>query len=205
MNEQAIPVWEMRRLFRLRRCLRLGAFLGTLLLGWNHSWSQPAPQAPAGKIAEESLKAAFIYKFLGYAEWPASSFSGVSTPYVIGTMHADDIASELAQIVPGRTINNRPIELRKLKEGASLQGIHLLVIGELRSERLNEMIAEAQRRSILTVTQSSEALAAGSIINLVTLDRKVRFEVSLDAAEKSRIRLSSRLLPVAYRVLPKGS
>ena len=185
--------------------LRL-ALVYLLLFAGTSAWTQPGEQKtlPA-EVSEEALKAAFVYKFLAYAEWPSHAFKSATTPFVIGVIGADNIASELAQLVPGRTVNDRPVEVKVLKEGASLQGIHLLVVGELEGERLRQVLGEAQRHSVLTVTQSEGALSAGSIINFVMLDHKIRFEVSLEAAEKSRIRLSSRLLPVAYRVLPRKS
>ncbi|MEO8165932.1 MAG: YfiR family protein [Betaproteobacteria bacterium] len=176
------------------------------MLVWTITSAQTSANTPAaGNISEESLKAAFVYKFLGYAEWPSASFKNARSSYVIGVIGSPDIADALAQIVPGRTVNGREVLVKKLKDGESLAGLHLLVIDGLGAVQLGHLLAEAQRHSILTVTQTDGALSAGSIINFVNMDRKIRFEVSLEAAEKSGLKLSSRLLPVAHRVIPKRS
>ena len=76
----------------------------------------------------------------------------------------------------------------------------MLFIGKTESARLNQLAQSAQPRSILTVTESDGALAHGSVINFVLNDGRVRFEIALDSAEKSGLKLSSRLLAVAQEV-----
>jgi hypothetical protein len=172
-----------------------------VILAWFSGW--PAANARAAddtEPLESRVKAAFLYKFAGFVEWPASSFAGPGTPVTIAVIGAEPIAAELSQMVSGRTVNNRPISVKRLKAGESLAGVHVLFVGADAGSRLNQIAQAAQSRSILTVTESAEALAQGSIINFVIADRRVRFEISLGAAEKSRLKLSSRLLAVAQQV-----
>jgi hypothetical protein len=102
--------------------------------------------------------------------------------------------------VTGRTVNDRPVAVRRLKPGESLDGIHVLFVGKAENARLAQLAQTAQARSILTVTESEGALAQGIVINFVMVERRVRFEIALDSAEKSRLKLSSRLLAVAQQV-----
>lgn len=172
-----------------------------VILAWFSGW--PAANARAAddtEPLESRVKAAFLYKFVGFVEWPASSFAGPDTPVTIAVIGAEPIAAELSQMVSGRTVNNRPISVKRLKTGETLAGVHVLFIGADAGSRLSQIAQTAQSRSILTVTESAEALAQGSIINFVIADRRVRFEISLDAAEKSKLKLSSRLLAVAQQV-----
>ncbi len=150
---------------------------------------------------EQRVKAAFLYKFAGYVEWPAKSFARPETPVVIGVMGNELLAAELIHAVTGRTVNDRLVTVKRLKAGDSLAGIHVLFIGKSESARLNQLAQTAQPRSILTVTESDGALAHGSVINFVLTDGRVRFEIALDSAEKSGLKLSSRLLAVAQQVL----
>lgn len=149
---------------------------------------------------EQRVKAAFLYKFAGYVEWPPASFAQANTPITIAVIGADPLAIELTQVVVGRTVNNRSLAVRRLKAGESLAGVHILFVGSAESSRLGQLARNAQPHSVLTVSESEGALERGSMINFVVADRRVRFEVALDSAEKSGLKLSSRLLAVAQQV-----
>jgi hypothetical protein len=91
-----------------------------------------------------------------------------------------------------------------MREGDSLEGLHVLFAPGAEGARLRQLARNAQARSILLITEADGALELGSVINLVPVDRRVGFEISLDSAEKSRLKLSARLLSVAQQV-KKGS
>jgi hypothetical protein len=160
------------------------------------------PAAWAQQATEAAIKAAFLYKFAGYIEWPATAFAGPDTPLVIATLSADDVAAELETTVAGRTVGNRRIVVRRLREGEPLQGVHVLFIGR-REPNPRLALRAAHQAGALTVTETT--LDAGGAINFVLADERVAFEVSLDAAERSGHRISSRMLTVARRVVPKGA
>jgi uncharacterized protein DUF4154 len=162
------------------------------------SWNARAAEDP--ESLELRVKAAFLYKFAGYVEWPPKSFERPETPVTIGVIGAESLAAELTQAVTGRTVNDRPVTVRRLKAGESLTGIHVLFVGRAENARLDQLAQSAQPRSILTVTESAGALERGSVINFVLTDGRVRFEIALDSAEKSGLKLSSRLLAVAQQV-----
>jgi hypothetical protein len=103
-------------------------------------------------------------------------------------------------VVAGRTVGGRPVSVKRVKPGEPLTGVHILFVGRAESTRLAQMVQAAQPRAMLTVTESDGALAQGSMINFVLVDRRVRFEVALDSAEKNGLKLSSRLLAVAQQV-----
>lgn len=150
-------------------------------------------------VTEESVKAAYLYKFPAYIEWPAPTLAAPDEPVVIGTIGADDVAAELLQIAAARK-HGRPLVVRKLRDAGSLNGVHILFIGARERGRAAELIRVAHATNVLTVTEWEGALRQGSIINFVNSEGRVRFEVSLEPAEKSRLRLSSRLLAVAQQV-----
>jgi len=180
---------------------RLGAWLlaaaGCALLG-----AAPcAAEAQAGAASlERSVKAAFLYKFLGYAEFPASAFADANAPVVIGVVGADEMAAELSRIVAGRSVDNRAVLVKTLREGEAPAGVHLLFVAGADSARVARVLKAAQPSPILLVTESENGLQLGSVINFKIVDERVRFDVSLDAADKNNIKLSSRLLTVANHV-----
>jgi hypothetical protein len=157
------------------------------------------PNVGQGGNLERSVKAAFLYKFLAYVEYPGDG----PAQYVVAVMGADDVAAELTQITAGRTVNNRPIAVKSLQEGDALNGIQLLFVGGDTS-RPQQVLKSATQQGVLTVTEVENGLLQGSVINFRVVEDRVRFEVSLPAAEKNNVRLSSRLLSVAYQV-QKGS
>jgi YfiR/HmsC-like len=159
-----------------------------------------AQTAPSAVATEHEVKAAFLYKFLGYVEWPPTVAGDPGSPITIGVIGAADVAADLARIASGRGVDNRPVMVRTVAEEDSLAGIQVLFLGGTDRARLNRMLKAAQQRSILTVTEADGALGQGSVINFRTVDGRVRFEVSLEAADKSNIKLSSRLLAVALNV-----
>ena len=164
---------------------------------------QPPPEARAaagGATLEQRVKAAFLYKFAGYVEWPEDAFAQPGAPFTIAVIGAEPLAAELTQAVRGRTVHDRSIAVKRLRSGEPLSGVHMLFVGADERERLTTLVGTTQDRPILTVTEFDGALEAGSVINFVVTEQRVRFEVSLGAAERSGLRLSSRLLAVAERV-----
>jgi hypothetical protein len=149
---------------------------------------------------ERSVKAAFLVKFLAYTEFPARAFSDGNAPMVLAVLGADDMASELQRIVAGRTVNGRPMQVRSLRDGEPVQAVHLLFVAGSDNARLARVLRQPPPGPILVVSECSNGLQTGSSINFRVIEQHVRFDVSLDAAEKNNIRLSSRLLSVANHV-----
>jgi len=158
-----------------------------------------ADNAATSPVLERRVKAAFLYKFLGYAEFPPGAFADAASPVTIGVIGADELAAELGRIVSGRTVGNRPILVRVLRESELGTPVHLLFIGGYDSARVGRLV-RAAGNALLVVTECDGGLQLGSAINFRIVDERVRFDVALDAAERNGIKLSSRLLTVANRV-----
>lgn len=159
--------------------------------------------AHAQEAPEATVKAAFLYKFAGYVEWPAGAFPGPESALVIGVTGSDEVAMELERLLPGRTVNNRHVLLRRLGAGDDLRGVHLLFVGRFAPDP-RSVIQAAQQHGILVVTENERGLDLGSTINFVLTGDRVAFEVSLESAERSGVRISSRMLSVARRVIPRS-
>ena len=153
------------------------------------------------RALEPQIKAAFLYKFGGFIEWPAGAFARADSTFSIGVLGAESVAAELERLVAGRTVQGRPIAVQKLKRGDPLAGLHLLFIGRSEAPRLAEILAAAKGHPLLIVTETEDALARGSMINFITVEDKVRFDVALPQAERGHLRISSRLLAVARKVI----
>ncbi|HKU87808.1 MAG TPA: YfiR family protein [Casimicrobiaceae bacterium] len=181
--------------------LLTGCFAYLLVLA---AWSAPGVSAAEDPPVrqEEDVKAAFLYKFPAYVDWRPGTFGQPSSPIVIGVTGDDAVAEALRMLVAGRKAGERPIQIRQLAPGAFPDGIHLLFVGRAASSHVPRLAPLAARQGVLLVTDYEGALDDGSAINLLVIDHRVRFEVSLDATEQAGLKLSSRLLAVALWVRP---
>ncbi|MFC4157797.1 YfiR family protein [Chitinimonas lacunae] len=147
---------------------------------------------------EARVKAAFLYKFATYVEWPDAGQS--EAPFVVGIVESDQIAAALQLLAPGRHIGRRPLVVRRLKTGDSPNGVQMLFVGQSTGAALKTWIDNVRGQPVLVVTETEGALTQGSVINFVLAEQHVRFEISLPAAEQRHLKISSRLLSVARQV-----
>jgi hypothetical protein len=169
--------------------------LAALLWGVVPAWAQQ-PQA-----SEAAVKAAFLYRFAAYVEWRQEALGAPGAPFLIGVAGSEEVAAELEQLVKGRPINNRPVAVRRMKEGEGISGVHMLFVAGRDAARIRALSRAARPASTLLVSEAAGGLEAGSVINFVPMDDRVGFEVSIEAAERSGLKVSSRMLGVALRVL----
>ncbi len=153
------------------------------------------------EASEAGVKAAFLYKFAAYVDWPAASFASPDTPFVIGVLDAPDMVQALDRITAGRRVGSHPVEVRSLGADDSVAGVNMLFVGRDAADALPAVVRAAQRQGALVVSEVDGGLEAGSAINFVLSDDHVGFEVSTPAAARSGHRISARLLAVARRVV----
>ncbi|MFZ6656854.1 YfiR family protein [Undibacterium sp. TJN19] len=149
---------------------------------------------------ERNIKAAFISKFIGYIDFPSTDAGNTETPLVVGVVGADDVATDLTRLVAGKGVNGRNVTVKTLTSREKLEGLHILFIGIAEADSAEKPLRNASPLGILTITEFDSGMRLGSVINFRLVDGRVRFEVSLPAAEKAGLKLSSRLLSVAYLV-----
>ncbi len=162
----------------------------------------PARAEDDAGVLERRVKAAFLYKFASYVDWPAAAFPGADSPMRIGVCGADSLAADLAQLVEGRTAAGHRVAVVRVKPDDDLAGLHILFVGASEIARLPVILSAVPRRPVLVVTDSNGALALGSMINFRLVEGRVRFRIARQAAERHGLRLSSRLLAVAEDVIP---
>ena len=159
----------------------------------------PTAGAEPAASAERRVKAAFLYKFLGYTEFPSTAFGDAVSAVVIGIAGSDGMLAELARTVAGRTLNGRSIIVKAVREGDNPGPLHMLFVAGSDPARVARVLRGAPG-ALLMVSECEGGLQQGSVINFRIVEEHVRFDVSLDAAEKNNVRLSSRLLSVANHV-----
>jgi len=102
-----------------------------------------AAAAQRTEAPEATVKAAYLFRFAGYVEWSPSDFDSPGAPLVIGVIGADEIAAELSRIVTGRSVAGHPVTVKRVAEGDSIRGVHLLFAGR-DTPRLAAVLRAAQ-------------------------------------------------------------
>lgn len=164
------------------------------------AWSAAAGAQAAAPGGETEIKAAFLYKFGDFVEWPPQAFADAAAPLVVGVLGSDALAGALERLVTQRSVQGHPVTVRRLRRGEPLAGVHILFAHATDAE-LRTLLASAGGQPVLVVTDSEGGLGAGSAINFVVEDERVRFDIAVPAAERAGLRISSRLLSVARRVI----
>lgn len=159
--------------------------------------------ARSAEFSEDVVKAAYLYRFAGYIEWPARG--STDTPFTIDVLGAPGIARELRRLLPGHPINGRVARVQEITGNRDLGNAQIVYIAAGHADLVRTLVPQSSDASILVVTDEDGGLSAGSTLNFLTIDRNVRFEVSLSAAERWRLRISSDLLGVAIRVQGRTS
>ncbi|MES2320455.1 MAG: YfiR family protein [Pseudomonadota bacterium] len=179
------PLLPLRCLLAVLLCMLLGA---------------AQAQAP-GPALERQVKAAYLFKFASFVEWPESSFARPDSALHIGVAGSDLLAEQLERMVAGRTVNGHPVKVRRLQAGDALADLHILFIdNSFERGAMAAMLNAARGQSLLTVSDAGDALALGCMISFVVADDKLRFDVALRYVSSSRLRISARMLAVAHRV-----
>lgn len=150
-------------------------------------------------LSEPEVKAAHIFKFKKFADWPAPTLPPGS-PIVIGVAGAEDVTQALQRLARKRESSRQPVQVKQLEHGESLDGIHVLFVGKDKTLELNDWLSHAEGKPILIVTDAEPNMPSGSMINFVQDNGRTRFDVSLTAAERSQVKLSAALLTVAREV-----
>ena len=146
---------------------------------------------------EWQIKSAFIYNFTKFVEWPEAALGGPSQP--IGVLGEKPLAEQLAAVVAGRNVNGRSIEVRPVRTAAEARATQLLFVAAAEESRYAAMRAELADSPVLTVGETPSFSVTGTI-GFVQEGEKLRFEINVDIAERSHLKISSQLQKLAAAV-----
>lgn len=204
----------MRLQHNAGRLTRIAVLLGALCvvcLSWRGARADD-------RYSEDAVKAAYLYRFAGYVKWPDSKQPHAQkplsqkprsqtprsqtplAPFTIDVIGDGGVASVLQRLLPDHPINGRPARVRIIRRLADLGDAQMLYIGGDYRGDIHAVIASIADRPVLVVTDEDRGLDDGGTINFLEVDQRVRFEVSLTAADRAGLQISSELLSVAARV-----
>jgi hypothetical protein len=187
---------------RLRSGLAVAALSGLLTLG-SARWVS----AQANTTSEYQVKAAFLFHFAQFVDWPSEAFKDAATPLTYCTAGGDPFRGALDASLNGKVIDGRPVRVLHFREAQEIQGCQVLFLGTAEKKFISATLASLKASPVLTVGESEDFVQAGGMIGFFLEDNKVRFNINLDAAARGKLKISARLLSLAKTVIggPKGT
>ena len=184
----------MRYRRQIRLCWPLLAAVFLLL-------SSGPPLSCAQTVSEYQFKAAYLYNFSKFVEWPAQAFASPVAPIRLCVLKEQAFESELNQVVKGKTVGGRAVAVVPVQTAEQSLGCQILFIASSQDKQSRQIIDTLRNTSVLTVGESEGFLERGGIINFVLQDDRVQLQVNHKAATQAGLHISSRLLSVARLVI----
>ena len=162
------------------------------LLGAPSGPSFAQPEAPP--LFEQEVQASFIYTVAKFVDWPEEAFGAPGAPMVFAILGDDLIGDALQRVVEGKSVNGHPVTVVRAATLDDLAGCHVLFLGRSEGPRLREILDRLRGSNILTVSETERFVLHGGVMGLLLDQNMVRFEINVDAASRSRLAISSKIL-----------
>ncbi len=190
---------QYRRLRLGGRAWRQCLFAAAVLLATCYPFANPsvrADQAPT----EFQVKAAYLFNFLKFVEWPEDAASDPHAKWVIGFVGESPIGDELAHLADGKNVLGRELQVRKIQAADNLHACNILFISESEKKRLPTILLSLRGSSVLTVADMDNFIGMGGMVQFVVDDARVRVAIDVTATGRARLKVSSKLLALAHVV-----
>ncbi len=173
------------------------SFLARCVVACVIGYAVASADQPQQQTLELRVKAGFLYTFVKYVDWPENAFQAAGDVVVIGVLGKDPFGALLDSAVAGKKIEGRAVRVQRVQRVEEIGDCHVLFVSRSEKDRLKGVLASLRGRKILTISDAEGFLQHGGQIQLVTEDRRVRFDINMEAARHAGITLSSHLLRVA--------
>jgi hypothetical protein len=160
--------------------------------------------SPAASVSDPKLKSAFLLNFTKFVEWPPERFAGMTEPIVFGLIADQTMHQEVSAIVAGRQINGRALLVRTVTGVGDLPMIHILFVSTHEQDRHRVLLERAAQFGVLVVGDDKNCRFHGGSICFMQVGEKLRFEINIDAAERSQLKISAQLQKLAVAVNKGG-
>jgi hypothetical protein len=151
-----------------------------------------------GQLMEEyQVKAAFLYNFAKFVEWPPDAFKTPKDPILVCVLGHNPFGSGLEDVIRGKSIDGRAFAFRQVADAEEASACQILFIASSEGKRFRSLYGNSRPAGVLTVGEAQGFAAGGGVINFKLDGGRVRFEINVDAAEHAQIHISSKLLSLA--------
>ena len=147
---------------------------------------------------EYKFKAAYLFHFTQFVEWPSNVFTDAKSPLIIGILGENPFGNELENGLRDKTVDGRPIKTRIIQSPAEARtNCHVLFISASEKQKEREIIQSLEGASILTVGETEDFTDSGGMIKFVSVDKRIRFEIKDETAKKAGLKIRAKLLTLA--------
>jgi len=161
-----------------------------------------ASTVPAQTTAKEyRIKAAFLFNFAHYVEWPPEAFKDANSPLTYCTIGDDPFDGVLDESLNAKSVGTHPLRVQHLRPPENFQGCQIVFIGANEKKRTTAILETLKQSPVLVVGESNHFIQQGGTVGFLSEENTVRFEVNLDAAQRARLNISATLLSVAKTVI----
>jgi hypothetical protein len=181
-----------------------GVWIQILCLSGLFAFSKTAASGQELRAPEPQVKAAFLYNFTKLVTWPTNAFPNATSPIVIGILGKDPFGPILDSLLKDKIVNGRPVIAVRFKSVDEIKLCHVLFISDSERRRLGRIMNELRTRPILTVSDLPE-FADHGLVTLVKADGTINLRINLEAANRTGLGLSSRLLRLDKNLKPAPS
>jgi hypothetical protein len=176
------------------RIARAAAMLLALLLAVGGAVAQPSAQGA------HALKAAFLYNFTKFIDWPAAAFQENAGKFTVCAFADPGFGRELQAILRGEQVGGREVDVVLPDRDDAVQGCQVVYFSAEEASRATRLLPALGRLPVLTVGEGPQFLERGGLIEFNLIDRKVRFDINKRGAEAAGLNMSSKLLRIANTV-----
>jgi len=155
--------------------------------------------ADAQASGEYQVKAAFLYNFAKFVEWPESAFPEPGMPFAICVI-GDDLFGGALDGLRAKTVKNRKVVVKRISGPSETGGCHVLFISQADEDRVNDLLLSLKGRPALVVGDTERFVRRGGMIGFFMERNKVVFEINENAAKKAGLQISSQLLKLSRTV-----
>jgi hypothetical protein len=153
---------------------------------------------------EHELKAAFLYNFTKFVEWPTNRFPSANAPFVMAVAGNSSCTAELEKIAKERKVNGRTLVIKTITTAEAVQEAHVLFIPASEDKSVKEWLSAAQRFGVLSIGESEVFGRQGGVINFVLEGEKIRFDLNIGQAETAELKVSAQLQKLARNIRKKS-
>lgn len=157
----------------------------------------PSPAAIAQSATEDQVKAAYLFNFAKFIEWPAEAFDRADAPINFCTLGRSPVVDQMDSSVRGKSISGRIVMVKHLHAPEETKGCHLVFLAASAGKQQQKLLLAAKGLPILLVAETSGFARAGGTIDFIMENSRLIFEVNINAAESAHLKISSKLLALA--------
>jgi uncharacterized protein DUF4154 len=153
--------------------------------------------AQPASTREYQIKAAFIFNFTQFVEWPPQCFPAEKSPAIIGILGTDPFGKYLEETVSGESINNHPLLIKHFNTVDEITNCHVLFIGMTDKNKIKPIIEKLKGKNVLTISEANGFPKLGGMIRIYTKSDKINIQINLEATKGEDLVVSSKLLKIA--------